>query len=305
MCRPPPPPLPQELQHLEFLAAAGLQSTCGPCHPILCDRPSFAAEYAGFGRWLLQRRQRATELRERRAAAAAGERGAEAPESDLERRVNPTPGEAEGMRWGDHLDSDGDGAAAAAATFSGRMPVEAGIREEPSASTLESIDGWDIGGVEFTDLGIVADGAPAINFSVSGSSSGGSSSQDKGVPGGVARDVGPSSGRYSEQQQQLQQQPLGRESLEGGGRETAHVAEVLLVRADAAAGDSLPLRRGAPPSSSSRQPATGSSAAAARGGSSKSGRPAKPRKKGAGSSGEEGLGFDPDEGWALGGAEGK
>ena len=310
------PPTPQELQHLEFLAAAGLQSTCGPCHPILCDRPSFAAEYAGFGRWLLQRRQRATELRERRAAAAAaGLDGA--PGSDL-RRPSAINGEV-GQQWGggsgkadgERYNKGGSTASAAAEFPAGMTPVEAAGGEEPSASTLESIDGWDIGGVEFTDLGIPSitrqplwlvfsaenGGSRSDGFSSSGSSS---SSQDEGVQGGSVRDAGSSPGGHPEQQQPQQ---MARGGEEGG--ETAHIAEALLLRADAAAGDSLPLqRRGGGASASS--PRQQSAAGAAPRSSSKSGRPAKPRKRGAGSStSDEGLGFDPDEGWALGGAEGK
>jgi hypothetical protein len=43
--------------HLRFLADSGLQGTCSPCHPILIDRPSFASEYKGFGRWMQQQLQ--------------------------------------------------------------------------------------------------------------------------------------------------------------------------------------------------------------------------------------------------------
>ncbi|GAX73701.1 hypothetical protein CEUSTIGMA_g1153.t1 [Chlamydomonas eustigma] len=45
---------PKELMHLRFLADSHLQDSCSPCHPILMDRPSFASEYAGFGRWMRQ-----------------------------------------------------------------------------------------------------------------------------------------------------------------------------------------------------------------------------------------------------------
>ena len=216
-------------------------------------------------------------------------------------------GRADGERYG-----EGGGTDAAAAEYpTGMTPVEAAGSVEPSASTLESIDGWDIGGVEFTDLGIPSitrqplglvfsaeNGGrqPVRSEDLSNSGSSGSS-QDEGVQGGTAQDAGPSPVGFPEQQQ------LARGGEEGG--ETAHIAEALLLRADAAAGDSLPLqRRGGGASASS--PRQQSAAGAAPRSSSKSGRPAKPRKRGAGSStSDEGLGFDPDEGWALGGAEGK
>ena len=216
-------------------------------------------------------------------------------------------GRADGERYG-----EGGGTDAAAAEYpTGMTPVEAAGSVEPSASTLESIDGWDIGGVEFTDLGIPSitrqplglvfsaeNGGrqPVRSEDLSNSGSSGSS-QDEGVQGGTAQDAGPSPVGFPEQQQ------LARGGEEGG--ETAHIAEALLLRADAAAGDSLPLqRRGGGASSSSSRQQNAAGAAAARS-TSKSGRPAKPRKRGAGNTSDEGLGFDPDEGWALGGAEGK
>ena len=217
-------------------------------------------------------------------------------------------GRADGERYG-----EGGGTDAAAAEYpTGMTPVEAAGSVEPSASTLESIDGWDIGGVEFTDLGIPSitrqplwlvfsaeNGGrqPVRSEDLSNSGSSGSS-QDEGVQGGTAQDAGPSPVGFPEQQQQM-----ARGGEEGG--ETAHIAEALLLRADAAAGDSLPLqRRGGGASSSSSRQQNAAGAAAARS-TSKSGRPAKPRKRGAGNTSDEGLGFDPDEGWALGGAEGK
>ena len=144
---------PKEFQHLEFLQSAGLQGSCGPCHPILQDRPNFAAEYAGFGRWLLQRRQRAREQREKDASQAAAvadtmmatlAQASEGRDASAPQRGSPAASE--------------DSAAAGALS----------IMDEASISTLSSIDAWDMGAA-----GGVFDWVKESDASISRSAEGG------------------------------------------------------------------------------------------------------------------------------------
>lgn len=242
----------QELQHLEFLAESGLQHTCGPCHPILCDRPSFAAEYSGFGRWLAQRRQRAREQRE--LVLAAG-------------RVFGTIG------------------GAITSTDMGSANGISAATEELSASTLASIDGWDmVGGAG--EMILMAD-ISSSDERIIGSDGGISDSRLDNSPGRRdlrSRDESQANGVMIDARSvnevkldiNLEESEFSIGDVSGRPSPPKRADRVLpatfLQCEDPSAGDALPLPWGTPPPARSprRSPQR----------IERAGRPAKPRKKG-------------------------